>query len=111
MFCRGKRVARLITTGCNIPLFVAGRDEEKIKPIKPLNDAFKWLNYYDKDDVLGWPLSQLSPAYAEAVVDKQMNAGFFAGLTPLSHVHYWRDRTFLKALGNELRKLSNLSMS
>ncbi|MDJ0922206.1 MAG: hypothetical protein QNI84_13850 [Henriciella sp.] len=109
-FCRGGRLARLFTTGCNIPLFVAGRDEDQITPISPPNSAFKWYNYYDRDDVLGWPLKQLSPAYADRVIDKPIRAGLLGGLTPMSHVNYWNDRGFLKPLANEIKRLSKTAM-
>ncbi len=50
-FARGKSLNRLFTTGCNIPIFVAGQRD--IKPIPKLNKVFQWHNYYDEDDVLG----------------------------------------------------------
>lgn len=106
MFCRGSRISKLFTTGCNIPLFVAGRDEADIKPINPPNENFKWHNYYDKDDVLGWPLEQLSDAYSNLVKDKQINAGGLIGLTPMSHVNYWQDRDFLRPLARDIKKLA-----
>ncbi|WP_298838188.1 hypothetical protein [uncultured Roseobacter sp.] len=96
-FCRGRTAVRLLTTGCNIPIFVAGISRDRIEPIPRLNDAFEWHNYYDKDDVLGWPLKDLSDGYAERVTrDHSMNAGLVTGLTPLSHKNYWRDRDFIK---------------
>lgn len=97
-FCRGKRNVRLITTGCNIPLFVAGIDEDKIMPITKHRNDFEWHNYYDKDDVLGWPLSELSDAYDALVEDHAINVGFFTSFTPFSHSHYWTDRSFLRPL-------------
>ncbi|MEM9235065.1 MAG: hypothetical protein AAGA69_12605 [Pseudomonadota bacterium] len=97
-FCRGKRIVRLITTGCNIPLFVAGIDEDKIEPIKKHWDQFQWHNYYDKDDILGWPLRGLNSAYADLVDDHAINVGFFTSFTPFSHTHYWDDRSFLRPL-------------
>jgi hypothetical protein len=41
----------LITTGCNIPLFIAGLPVRECFT-KP-HPEFKWDNYYDSDDVLG----------------------------------------------------------
>lgn len=104
-FCRGKRTVRLLTTGCNIPLFVAGIDQSKIKPIPKLNTRFEWHNYYDKDDVLGWPLKDLSDKYAERVTkDHPINAGLLTGFTPLSHKNYWRDRDFLRPLIRHIKQ-------
>ena len=96
-FCRGKKTVRLLTTGCNIPIFVAGLNRSLIEPIPKLSDTFEWHNYYDKDDVLGWPLRDLSDSYAERVTrDHSLNAGLVTGFTPLSHKNYWRDRDFIK---------------
>ena len=84
----------LATIGANIPLFVSGYREEDIKPINIDNRAsdFKWHNYYDKDDVLGWPLKQLSKEYSKVVEDFQINTGLYVG----SHVRYWSDNDFTK---------------
>lgn len=102
-FCKGANLQRLYTTGCNIPLFVAGRDEAEIKPIPRLHPGFKWLNYYDKDDALAWPLGPLCKPYANLVEDRGLNAGlatnlwtFIASFTPLSHTAYWSDGRFVK---------------
>ncbi len=46
-----------ITTGCNIPLVVSGLT--RAQPIDKPNPAFRWLNFYDADDPLGWPLEQV----------------------------------------------------
>ncbi len=63
-FLRLKSLINLVTTGCNIPLFISGISDRQCfnKP----NDQFKWDNwdnYYDPDDVLGWPLRQLSNSF------------------------------------------------
>lgn len=90
----------LYTTGCNIPLFVSGLEE--IVAIDPLGEEFEWINVYDRDDVLGWPLRPLSESYARVVTeDRETNVGF----TPLSHLGYWSDRTFLKQAAERIREL------
>lgn len=107
-FCRGKSVVRLMTTGCNIPIFVAGRQEKEITPIKPPNNAFKWFNYYDRDDALGWPLEELSDAYADLVTDIEVSVGHISGSTPLSHVRYWSDREFVRKLAAEIKACAGI---
>lgn len=103
-FLRGDHLAALVTTGCNIPIFVAAHAMEQIVPFTKPNPDFIWHNYYDKDDVLGWPLADLSPPYAALVKDITINAGggFFGWLAaswnPLSHNLYWRDREVVKAI-------------
>ena len=52
----------MLTTGCNIPFFVSGFDD--IQAITPPNGRFRWTNFYDRDDVLGWPLKPLKHAAA-----------------------------------------------
>ncbi|HBN88069.1 hypothetical protein [Rheinheimera aquimaris] len=107
-FLRGDRLTALITTGCNIPIFVAAHAIEQIVPFtKPRHD-FIWHNYYDKDDVLGWPLADLSDSYAALVTDIDVNAagGFFGWLAaswnPLSHNQYWREQSVIAALRLQL---------
>ena len=64
-FLRLKTLRCLITTGCNIPIFIAGLAKSQIKPIVVDKRGWKirWENYYDADDVLGWPLKPICPAY------------------------------------------------
>ncbi|MEW2914081.1 hypothetical protein [Leisingera sp. JC11] len=105
-FCRGNFIARLNTTGCNIPVFVAGRDREDIKPIPRPNSYFEWHNFYDEDDVLGWPLRDLSDSYAALVeADHRINSGgLLTSFNPLSHSNYWDDRSFLRPLLDQIRQ-------
>lgn len=97
----------LFTTGCNIPLFVAGFD--KIIPFQKegqLHPDFKWKNFYDRDDVLGWPLQPLSLEYNQLVEDIEIDSGnTFERMTPFSHSRYWTDPDFYKPLMDEIRKL------
>ncbi|MCJ8164373.1 hypothetical protein MKJ04_05915 [Pontibacter sp. E15-1] len=94
----------MVTSGCNIPLFVSGL--EKVEAIRKPNDQFAWYNFYDRDDILGWPLKPLSKgfpnAYAETVTeDIEINTG----LTPLSHSAYWEDDDFVKPVAGHIRQL------
>jgi len=100
-FCRGKSIRTIFTTGCNIPIFVAGIHPKEITPIDKPTPDFEWHNYYDVDDVLGWPLQGLSDGYDLLVHDHRINSG----LTPLSHTKYWTDKDFLKPLAKHLRAL------
>lgn len=112
-FLRGETLRRWITTGCNIPIFVAAHKTMDIQPIaKPTSD-FQWLNFFDPDDVLGWPLRPLSPEYEELVVDKSMNAGhglfnwILKSWNPLSHTAYWEDDNVLDPLVEMLGEFAN----
>ncbi len=91
----------LATIGCNIPLFVSGMREDQIIPFKKRNDHFKWDNFYDKDDILGWPMKQLSQPYEELVNDFEINTGLYIG----SHMKYWNDNDFTKPLAEQMVNL------
>ncbi|NRF31101.1 hypothetical protein [Vibrio coralliilyticus] len=106
LFMKLKTCENLITTGCNIPLFNAGLQERKCFP-RP-HPSFRWDNYYDPDDVLGWPLRQLDDSYNLIVRDHPINAGgLIASWNPFSHGQYWGDKDVIKPLASIIRsKLS-----
>jgi len=91
---------RFLTFGCNIPLFTAGL--QKRLCFKPPRTDFAWHNYYDPDDVLGWPLRQLDPSYG-IVQDHPINVGsLLTGWTPFSHTAYWSDGALLDRFAAEV---------
>ncbi len=104
--------AGLVTTGCNIPIFVAAHKEMYIIPIAPPTPLFKWINFYDPDDVLGWPLQPLSNGYRALVEDRAINAsGGVASLllrswNPFAHNSYWDDAAVVEAIAAMLRRLA-----
>ncbi|MFC4931990.1 hypothetical protein [Massilia sp. GCM10023247] len=110
-FLAGGSCSALVTTGCNIPIFVAAHKEMQIKPIAPPTPRFHWLNLYDPDDVLGWPLQPLSNGYRALVEDRPINAGqgavgwMLKSWNPLSHNSYWQDNEVLEPLASMLRRL------
>lgn len=110
-FLRCETALGWITTGCNIPIFVAAHKEMTIIPIAPPRDSFKWLNLYDPDDALGWPLQPLSQGYRLLVEDRVINAGrgvidmIVRSWNPLSHEIYWRDKEVIAALALMLTQL------
>jgi hypothetical protein len=112
VFIGGGTCAGLVTTGCNIPIFVAAHQEMHIIPIAPPTSLFKWINYYDPDDVLGWPLQPLSGGYRALVEDRAINAGGGVGdllmrsWNPLAHNTYWDDDAVLGAIAAMLRRLT-----
>ncbi|HUG89750.1 MAG TPA: hypothetical protein VML55_02890 [Planctomycetaceae bacterium] len=54
----------------------------------------EWLNLYDPDDVLGYPLKPVNDAYAAVVTrDVEINAGgLLTSWNPASHDQYWTDK-------------------
>lgn len=112
LFLQGQSLALLVTTGCNIPIFVAAHKQKDILPFAKPNTEFVWHNYYDKDDVLGWPLAELSPAYGQLVTDIRINAGggvlgwISKSWNPMAHGEYWEDTELLKPLARQLEMLA-----
>jgi len=113
-FLRLKSLRFLYTTGCNIPIFLAGFPKDQIQAVRTSGDgyAFRWNNYYDEDDVLGWPLKPLSASYGQAVYrDYTVNANgtllgtLTHGWNALSHTRYWTDGEVLKPLAADIRGL------
>ena len=110
-FLRLQSLIRFYTTGCNIPIFVAGHNEiVAIKNPNPHEDL-KWYNFFDEDDVLGWPLKPLSDSYKNLVTDipVDLGGGLFGinlrSWNPLSHGMYWQDSVILGHLAVELRNI------
>ena len=103
-FQKMKSLAGLITFGCNIPLFTFAYDKKNIRPIKfpgsKLSAAHKqrarWLNFYDPDDILAYPLKPINKAYRDVVNrDIPINVGsVLFSWNPGAHGKYWTDNDF-----------------
>jgi len=67
----------------------------------------EWVNYYDPDDVLGYPLRPLNDGYEEAVTeDVAVNVGgLLTSWNPASHTGYWTDNDVTKPIAGALAKL------
>jgi hypothetical protein len=105
-FRRLRTLRVLVTTGCNIPIFVGGLPRAQRIPIRRPNDNFVWENYFDEDDVLGWPLQPLSDEYNNLVRDAEVNVGnIFTSWNPLSHTRYWTDADVQTPLAGHLNSL------
>jgi hypothetical protein len=63
-----------------------------------------WLNLFDPDDVIGYPLKCLNDAYDEAVTeDRAVNVGGLATMwNPGSHVRYWKDGEVVRRIATGL---------
>jgi pimeloyl-ACP methyl ester carboxylesterase len=111
-FVNAETLAGLITFGCNIPLFALA-----LKDIIPIDfpgksvgtklaGVARWINLYDADDILGYPLAPLSEQYAEVVHDKAINAGgLLDSWNPASHNAYWTDNDVTDVIVKTLREL------
>ncbi len=112
-----RTMAAFVTFGCNIPIFTFAYDEEDISPIEfpgtGLDPKHRrktwWHNYFDRDDVLGFPLAPVSPDYkalkdSGALKDIRINAGgFFDSWNLLSHNAYWKDDDFYQPVAKLIK--------
>ncbi|MBU2883437.1 hypothetical protein KO525_13860 [Psychrosphaera sp. B3R10] len=118
-FQNGKTLAGMFTLGCNIPLFsFAESDPQPIAfPGNVLSSTLKqnarWFNYFDKDDVLGYPIKVINEAYNK-VVDEDIEVdigGLLRSWNPFSHDVYWSDKDIInpvaKYLSTTLKILDN----
>ena len=84
-----EKLTAFLTFGCGIPIFVSGL--YTILPFKKPNSEFKWFNYYDKKDILAYPLKNFT-RYGDKVYDKivakdiAVHSSFFPGKV---HFAYW----------------------
>jgi hypothetical protein len=87
------------------PLEIPGKSSDD--PV--IAAAAEWINFYDADDVLAFPLKGLSDDYDKAVdEDRSVSVGAFPlGLSPVSHVAYWNDKAVLRPIANSLAWLWN----
>ena len=107
---RLEKLAGVITFGCNLPVFSLAYDPVLAISFPPatlppeLKPVAKWNNYFDPDDVLGYPLKPLSPSYAQAVTeDRAINAGgIFSSWNPLAHSAYWTDDDFTRPVAAQI---------
>lgn len=113
-FRRLKTLKYLYFSGCNIPIFIAGLSQSKIKSITASRKgySYKWKNFYDPDDALGWPLKSLNNrngdnSYKTQVTeDNAINVGSLITMwNPLSHKAYWNDHEFLASLSDDIDSL------
>ena len=66
----------------------------------------EWLNFYDADDVIGYPLCTLNDAYRKTVTrDVPVNVGsILVSWTPLSHLEYWTADNVIEPIAESLAK-------
>ena len=104
-FRRLNTCKQFITTGCNIPLFKAGLPYPE--NFKRPNEEFIWHNYFDRDDVLGYPIKRMAPSFnVDWVRDHKVSVGgIFSGWNPFSHTRYWTDRDVLNPIANNIKAI------
>jgi hypothetical protein len=109
-FQRTETLTSLITYGSNIPLFLPPRDtiECITFPWLQLSEKYReiarWINIYDKDDVLGYPLKDIwTETHGTVITDKMVNIGPpLIAETPISHAYYQNDDDFLSIVVEQI---------
>lgn len=77
----------------------------------------EWINYFDKNDVIAYPLKTVNGSYATAVKeDRAVSVGnIFTTLTPFCHTAYWTDRDVTSPIAKSLavlwQKLNSVTLS
>ncbi|MBI3780813.1 MAG: hypothetical protein HY278_07140 [candidate division NC10 bacterium] len=114
------RLANFITLGSPLALYVLRYGFEK-PAATTTRDSFSspitmdddpdglWINIFDSQDIIGYPLKPLNDAYKTAVfIDKEINAGQWWKIwqwplqaSPFSHVLYWEDDTVAEIIGRK----------
>lgn len=97
-----KKTRRFATFGCNLPLLVAGKAE---MPYFKAPEAFRWDNYFDADDALGFPLRPLSRDHDALGKLAPKDHRIQTGATPKAHADYFDDRSVQAELAKQLESL------
>ena len=72
----------IVTIGCNIPIFAFSQNPDDVKPVdlpgnllrksKEAEAKCKWLNFYNRHDILSFPLGAINQRYNDGVTDKEI---------------------------------------
>jgi hypothetical protein len=67
----------------------------------------EWINFFDRDDLLGYPIKNINDHYRAAVTDEQeVSVGnWLTGWNTLSHNGYWKSRQVTRSIGASLARL------
>jgi hypothetical protein len=88
-----------------VPIRVPAPQLAEVHP--DLVELGEWVNYYDKDDVIGYPLKDLNDSYGAVVTaDVQVNVGnILTSWNPMSHMGYWTDNDVTRPVARSLARL------
>ena len=109
-------MAGMITFGSPMAAMSLQQSGDFDKPVnvkgKDLPEEFqnrlRWYNFYDKDDIIAYPLKGINDAYGEAISgDFEINVGSAAtSWNPACHNGYWEDKDFYKPVAKYFEELS-----
>lgn len=114
---RGETLTYFVTMGSPIALWSLRYDDFGTPLALPpagmaadypeLAKVAAWDNFYDPDDIIGYPLKSLNEAYGATVTrDLPVNAGnLLTSWNPASHIGYWTDDDVTKPVTERLVQL------
>jgi len=93
-------VMNFFTMGSPIALFSLQYGIELFKdPVRVAPPYGRWINIFDKDDPIAYPLKPLNPEHNDAVFgDKEVNTGLLLA----SHILYWNCKSVHKIIAQKL---------
>ena len=70
----------------------------------PRRDGGDWQNYFDADDVLGYPIRNMSDSFnVDWITDNKVSVGgFLTGWNPACHGKYWTDKDVVRPIADEI---------
>ena len=112
---RGETFCKFFSLGSPLSLWSL-RHKEFGKPISVPSPMFgkhypdvrgEWVNYYDKDDIIGYPIKPINSEYEKVVSrDVEINVGnIWSSWNPASHMGYWNDDDVIIPVAQSLSKL------
>jgi hypothetical protein len=108
-------MAGMITFGSPMAVLSLQQNGDFDKPInvvgrnlpENVRNAVRWDNYYDKDDIIAYPLKGINDAYGEVISgDFEINVGSAAtSWNPACHNGYWEDKDFYKPVAKYFQEI------
>jgi hypothetical protein len=102
-FASGNTLAGFITMGSPLALWTL-----RYKNFgKPISFPGKWINIYDRDDIIAYPLKKINSEFERVVSqDIELNVGnVLNSWNPLSHSGYWQDKNVHQEIANFLAEI------
>lgn len=102
---RGETFSLFYTMGSPIAVWALRYGVENFGA--PIRISGEWVNFYDPDDIIGYPLKSLNDSYNKAVAkDVVVNAGgSLNSWNPSCHAYYWTDAQVVKPIARSLARL------
>ncbi len=109
---KGETLTSVYTLASQIP-FWSLRHPNFDQPIKVPSENLaryysnlkgEWINFFNKSDIMGYPLKSLNEAYSKAVKeDREVNdGGLLQSWNPLSHCSYWTSKSVIETIADGL---------